>query len=447
MSNFTDYLASGHAWLYVPVAILLGALHGLEPGHSKTMMAAFIIAIRGTIWQAVLLGLSAAISHSLLIWVLAALALHYGGQWNAEHTEPYFHLASAAMIFGLAVWMYLRTRREVAEAHAHDHRDGHEHGHSHEHDTPPAKSDEPDQWQAHSHSHDTATVAPRLLVGETMTQSGLILPAGMAAPSAAPSRSTKQGAHGGMLLDTGHGWLEVCIFETGVPPRFRIYPCKASGEAVPLPKGTQLGIETARLDGRTQKFAFEPRDTFWEATSELPEPHEFLAVISLGHSDHAHTYRLRFTEEHHGHSHAPVAVEEPEDDGVKYQDAHERAHAQDIAKRFANRTVTTPQIVLFGITGGLMPCPAAFTILVVCLQIKKVVLGFALVAAFSFGLALTMVTVGALAAWSINHAEKRFSGFGDWMRRAPYISCALLVLLAAFMAWQGWQGLSQPHPH
>ena len=64
---------SSSVWLYIPVAILLGALHGLEPGHSKTMMAAFIIAIRGTVWQAVLLGLSAAISHSLLIWVLAAL--------------------------------------------------------------------------------------------------------------------------------------------------------------------------------------------------------------------------------------------------------------------------------------------------------------------------------------------------------------------------------------
>ncbi len=134
MTDITQIIQSGsaHAWLYIPVAILLGALHGLEPGHSKTMMAAFIIAIRGTVWQAVLLGLSAAISHSLLIWILAALALHYGGQWNAEHTEPYFHLASAAMIFALAVWMYLRTRREVAEAHAHDHRDGHDHGHTHE---------------------------------------------------------------------------------------------------------------------------------------------------------------------------------------------------------------------------------------------------------------------------------------------------------------------------
>ncbi len=445
MTDITQLIQSGsaHVWLYIPVAILLGALHGLEPGHSKTMMAAFIIAIRGTVWQAVLLGLSAAISHSLLIWVLAALALHYGGQWNVEHTEPYFHLASAAMIFALAVWMFLRTRREVAEAHAHDHRDGHDHGHTHEQ---PAKveTSEPNPWQAHSHAH---TTAPRLLTGETMTASGLILPAGMSTPAAVATSTGKPGAHGGMLLDTGHGWLEVCIFETDVPPRFRIYPCKANGETVPLPKGTQLGIETARLDGRTQKFAFIAKDTFWEASSELPEPHEFLAVISLGHSDHAHTYRLRFTDAHHGHSHAPIAIEEPEDDGVEYQDAHERAHAQDIAKRFANRTVTTPQIVLFGITGGLMPCPAAFTILVVCLQIKKVVLGFALVAAFSLGLALTMVIVGAVAAWSINHAQKRFSGFGEWMRRAPYISCALLVLLAAFMAWQGWQGLSQPHAH
>lgn len=277
-----------------------------------------------------------------------------------------------------------------------------------------------------------------------MTPSGLILPAGMAAPATA-TRSAKQGPHGGMLLDTGHGWLEVSIFATNAPPRFRIYPCKASGETVPLPKGTQLGIETARIDGRTQKFVFEVREGFWEATSELPEPHEFLAVVSLGHSDHAHTYRLRFTEEQHGH--ASMAVEEPEEDGIQYQDAHERAHAQDIAKRFANRAVTTPQIVLFGITGGLMPCPAAFTILLVCLQVKKVALGFTLVAAFSFGLALTMVIVGVIAAWSVQKAHQRFSGFGEWMRRAPYISCVLLVLLAAFMAWQGWQGLAHPHSH
>ena len=94
-----------------------------------------------------------------------------------------------------------------------------------------------------------------------------------------------------------------------------------------------------------------------------------------------------------------------------------------------------------------MPCPAAFTILLVCLQIKKAALGFSIVGAFSFGLALTMVTVGALAAWSVQHAERRFSGFSEAMRRAPYVSCALLTLLAAYMAWSGWHGLHGGHRH
>ena len=51
MPSFADLLqqGAGNAWFFIPSAIVLGALHGLEPGHSKTMMAAFIIAIRGTV--------------------------------------------------------------------------------------------------------------------------------------------------------------------------------------------------------------------------------------------------------------------------------------------------------------------------------------------------------------------------------------------------------------
>ena len=59
MTSFADLIQQGstNLWLFIPSALLLGALHGLEPGHSKTMMAAFIIAVRGTVGQAVLLGL------------------------------------------------------------------------------------------------------------------------------------------------------------------------------------------------------------------------------------------------------------------------------------------------------------------------------------------------------------------------------------------------------
>lgn len=432
MTDITQIIQSGsmQVWLYVPVAILLGALHGLEPGHSKTMMAAFIIAIRGTIWQAVLLGLSAAMSHSLIIWVLAALALHYGNQWNAETVEPYLQMGSGAMIFGLAVWMYFRTRREVQEASSHGHH--HDHSHSHE-DHDHSHHESGDHGHAHPHTHSD----------EPKTPSGLILPVGFVKEQEPPP-VTGRGPNGGMMLDTGHGWLEIVVFEDGVPPRFRIHPCRANGVAVPLAKDTKLTLETSRIDGSNQRFQFEPGNGFWEATAILPEPHEFMATLTMGHGDHAHTYRLRFTEDHHHHF---ARAQEIKPEGDVYQDAHERAHAEDIAKRFRNRTVTTPQIVLFGITGGLMPCPAAFTILLVCLQLKKVALGFSIVGAFSFGLALTMVTVGAAAAWSVQHAEKRFSGFGDAMRKAPYISCVLLALLAIYMGYQGWNHLNFPHSH
>ncbi len=372
MSDFLHALQSGNTslWLFIPAAILLGAMHGMEPGHSKTMMAAFIVAIRGTVWQAVLLGLSAAISHSLIIWLLAVLALYFGSQWNAESVEPYLQIGSAVCILALAAWMFFRTRRELREAA------GHHHEHSHE---------------GHAHAHSELFV-----------------------------------------LDTGHGKIELSVFEDGVPPVFWLRA--PAGEN--LPAAADVTIETTRPDGSRQSFTFVAKDGFLESRDDIPEPHEFDVLLTLVHGGHAHTCRAEFREDaHHHHDHG-------EDDGSKdFQDAHERAHAQDIAQRFAGRTVTTPQIVLFGITGGLMPCPAAFTVLFVCLQLKRAALGFAMVAAFSFGLALTMVSVGALAALSVQHAQRKFRGFGEAMRRAPYVSCALLVVLAAYMAWHGWKTL------
>lgn len=151
-----------------------------------------------------------------------------------------------------------------------------------------------------------------------------------------------------------------------------------------------MSLETVRADGARQVFHFAAKQNFLESTGDIPEPHELAATVTIGHGGHSHSCRVEFRENEHHHHHG--------EDDAEFQDAHERAHAQDIEKRFAGRAVTTPQIILFGVTGGLMPCPAAFTVLLVCLQLKKVTLGFAIVGAFSFGLALTMVATGALAA-------------------------------------------------
>lgn len=68
--DFVALLQQGNGWFFIPSAILLGALHGLEPGHSKTMMAAFIVAVKGTVKQAVMLGLAATLSHTVIVWLI-----------------------------------------------------------------------------------------------------------------------------------------------------------------------------------------------------------------------------------------------------------------------------------------------------------------------------------------------------------------------------------------
>lgn len=266
MPDFAALLqqGAGQAWLFVPSAILLGALHGLEPGHSKTMMAAFIVAIRGTVLQAVLLGLAATVSHTLVVWVVALAGLRLGQGWDAATTEPYFQVASAVLIVGVALWMMARTWREQ---HAHHHHDRHhDHGHGH-----------------------------------------------------------RQGRH------------------------------------------------------------------------------------------------------HHD--------DEPED-------AHARAHAEEIRRRLDGRPVTSGQIVLFGLTGGLIPCPAAITVLLLCLQLKEVALGSVLVLCFSIGLALTLMSAGVVAALGVRHAERRWSGaFGRIARQAPYVSGALILAVGLYVGLHGLSGL------
>ena len=75
---------------------------------------------------------------------------------------------------------------------------------------------------------------------------------------------------------------------------------------------------------------------------------------------------MEYTEHHH-HDNIPL--------GESYQDAHERAHASEIKRSFTDgQEVTTGQIIVFGLTGGLIPCPASITVLLLCLELKKITL-------------------------------------------------------------------------
>jgi nickel/cobalt transporter (NicO) family protein len=181
-------------------------------------------------------------------------------------------------------------------------------------------------------------------------------------------------------------------------------------------------------------------DGFVESEQEIPEPHEFVARLRLGHEHHSHDYDVEFVEHDH-HHHAIKDYDGLDVSAPGYQDPHELAHANDIRRRFANREVTTGQIIMFGLTGGLIPCPASITILLLCLQLKEIALGATLVLCFSIGLALTMVLSGTLAALSVKHVSKRWSGFGEIARKAPYFSGALILLVGLYLGYQGLQAL------
>ena len=104
--------------------------------------------------------------------------------------------------------------------------------------------------------------------------------------------------------------------------------------------------------------------------------------------------------------------------------------------------MTTGQIVLFGLTGGLIPCPAAITVLLLCLQLREITLGVGLVFCFSIGLAITLVAVGAAAAIGVGHASRRWSGFEAFARRAPYVSSLLILAVGIYVGWHGWSAIS-----
>ena len=134
--NLSELIARGEAnpVLLLVMAIALGALHGLEPGHSKTMIAAYVIAIRGTVGQAVLLGLSAAFSHVVIVWILALLGLHYGDDLIGERMEPWFIMASGAIILLLSVWMLWQSwhaRKEKSASRGLPHGEDADHSHPH----------------------------------------------------------------------------------------------------------------------------------------------------------------------------------------------------------------------------------------------------------------------------------------------------------------------------
>jgi nickel/cobalt transporter (NicO) family protein len=116
----------------IVVALGLGVIHALAPGHGKSVMAAYLVGSRGTIGQAALLGLAVAISHTVGVLGLGAVILLGTSNFAPDQVFPLLSIASGVVIIGIGVWMIVRWWRSRRHGNHHDH---HHHdgpgGHTH----------------------------------------------------------------------------------------------------------------------------------------------------------------------------------------------------------------------------------------------------------------------------------------------------------------------------
>ena len=115
----------------------------------------------------------------------------------------------------------------------------------------------------------------------------------------------ERGAHRGRLLRDGNFALEVTIFETGVPPEYRLY---AYREGKPLPASeVQATIDLHRLDGETNHFQFEAQGDVLVGNGTVTEPHSFDVEVAAQHGGQA--YRWSFAS-YEGRTAMPASVAE-----------------------------------------------------------------------------------------------------------------------------------------
>jgi ABC-type nickel/cobalt efflux system permease component RcnA len=297
-------MGAGFVALALLVAAGLGAFHALEPGHGKTVVAAYLVGSRGTAWHALWLGLIVTAAHTAGVYLLGALTLYASRYVVPERLYPWLGVVSGLIVAALGFTLFLR--RYAAGARLHHHR--HEHA--------------PD-----IHHHEPEPALTPALAHE------------------ARGRGHAHHAHA-----AGHG------------------------------------------DDHAHAHAAGHADA---------HAHGHDHVHGHGHH-HGHG---------HGHSHAPVT----DPDG----------------------RVSASGLVALGVSGGLIPCPAAIVVLLTAVSLNRIGFGFLLIVAFSIGLAAVLVAIGVLMV----QARRVVARFGSEespliQRWLPLTSSAVMTLLGIAIAIQ-----------
>jgi ABC-type nickel/cobalt efflux system permease component RcnA len=98
--------------------------------------------------------------------------------------------------------------------------------------------------------------------------------------------------------------------------------------------------------------------------------------------------------------------------------------------------VSLRALFALGISGGIIPCPAALVVLLSALSMRRVGFGLILIVAFSIGLAAVLVAIGILMVYA-RRLMARFREDGPLIHRwLPLTSSAVMMLLGLGIAAQ-----------
>jgi nickel/cobalt transporter (NicO) family protein len=122
--------SAGFAVVAILLAVGLGGAHALAPGHGKTVMAAYLVGLRGTLRQAVTIGATVTVTHTAGVLVLG-LVLSTTRAVASERVYPWLGLASGLLLAAVGVGLLVRAR--TGHGHPHGHGHGHPNGHDHDH--------------------------------------------------------------------------------------------------------------------------------------------------------------------------------------------------------------------------------------------------------------------------------------------------------------------------
>jgi nickel/cobalt exporter len=126
---FTNLVASHRtsipfAILALLLAIVLGGMHALAPGHGKTVMAAYVVGRRGSFRQSAVIATTVTATHTIGV-VLIGIVLTASRALAPERVYPWLGFASGMLLIVIGVTM-VRARMR-AGAHNNDHRHDHTH--------------------------------------------------------------------------------------------------------------------------------------------------------------------------------------------------------------------------------------------------------------------------------------------------------------------------------